>query len=129
MDAYEFSFVAVPAQKDAGVLKGMGRGNRTLKELADEFGAQGEYRVLYKEAELGRQYRKQIQDDVVRLCLCLDLGVEEPVLRAIVEKAGAEDLLKMQKALDARLMESMPAMCQLDSTFSKGEIVESGFMI
>ena len=129
VDAYEFSFVAVPAQKDAGVLKGMGRGNRKLGELAEEFGIQGEYRALFKEAELGRQYRKQIQDDVVRLCLCLELGVEEPVLRAIVEKAGAEDLLKMQKALDERLMESMPAMCQLGGTFSKGEIVESGFLI
>ena len=96
VDAYEFSFVAVPAQKDAGVLKGMGRGESSLKELAEHFGAQEEYRVLFKEAELGRQYRKQIQDDVVRLCLALELGVEEPTLRSIVEKAGPEDLLKFQ---------------------------------
>ena len=52
MDAYEFSFVAVPAQVNAGVLKGMGR-NKCLKELADEFGAQQEYRALFKEAQLG----------------------------------------------------------------------------
>ena len=129
VDAYEFSFVAVPAQKDAGVLKGLGRGNRTLKELAEEFGAQGEYRALFKEAQLGRQYRKQIQDDVVRLCLCLELGVEEPTLRAIVEKAGAEELLKIQKALDQRLMESLPAVCQLGNTFGKPEQMENGFLI
>ena len=48
MDAYEFSFVAVPAQPNAGVLKGLGRGRRSLKELADEFGEQGEYRTLFK---------------------------------------------------------------------------------
>ena len=129
MDAYEFSFVAVPAQPNAGVLKGMGGGKRSLKELADAFGAQSEYRELFKEAELGKQYRKQIQDDVVRLCLCLELGVEEPVLRAIVEKAGAEDLLKMQKALDARVAESFPVTCQLGGTFETGDIVESGFLI
>ena len=129
VDAYEFSFVAVPAQPDAGVLKGMGRGNRKLKDLAEEFGAQTEYRTLFKEAQLGRQYRKQIQDDVVRLCLCLELGVEEPVLRSIVEKAGAEDLLKMQKALDQRLMESLPAVCQLGNTFGKAEEMESGFLV
>ena len=129
MDAYEFSFVAVPAQKDAGVLKGMGRGNRTLKELADSFGAQAEYRALYKEAELGRLYKKQVQDDVVRLCLCLELGVEEPVLRAIVEKAGAEELLKLQKALDERVAESFPVTTQLGGSFSKSEIIESGYMI
>lgn len=129
MDAYEFSFVAVPAQPNAGVLKGMGSDRRTLKELADEFGAQSEYRTLFKEAELGRQYKKQVQDDVVRLCLCLELGVEEPTLRAIVETVGAEELLKLQKALDERLVETMPATCQLGGTFHKGDVIESGFMI
>ena len=39
VDAYEFSFVAVPAQREAGVLKGMGR-QRCVKELAEEFGGQ-----------------------------------------------------------------------------------------
>ena len=129
MDAYEFSFVAVPAQPNAGVLKGMGRSSRSLKELADSFGVQAEYRALYKDAELGRQYRKQIQDDVVRLCLALELGVEEPTLRAIVEKAGAEDLLKLQKALDERVAESFPVVTQLGGNFGDREIIESGFMI
>ena len=129
MDAYEFSFVAVPAQPNAGVLKGLGSGKRTLKELADEFGAQSEYRALFKEAELGRQYKKQVQDDVVRLCLCLELGVDEPTLRAVVEKAGAEELLKLQKALDERVAESYPVTCQLGHSFAKNDIIESGFMI
>ncbi len=129
MDAYEFSFVAVPAQPEAGVLKGMGIGKRTLKELADAYGAQGEYRALYQEAELGRQYKKQVQDDVVRLCLCLELGVDEPTLRAVVEKAGAEELLKLQKALDDRLAESLPMTTQLGNSWNCGEVVESGFLI
>ena len=129
MDAYEFSFVAVPAQRNAGVLKGFAHGNRTLKELAEEFGAQAEYRALFQEAQLGRQYKKQIQDDVVRLCLCLELGADEPTLRSIVEKAGAEDLLKLQKALDDRLAESMPMTSQLHYGFGKNEIIESGFLI
>ena len=129
MDAYEFSFVAVPAQPNAGVLKGLGSGRRTLKELADEFGVQGEYRALFKEAELGRQYKKQVQDDVVRLCLCLELGVDEPTLRAVVEKAGAEELLKLQKALDERVAEIYPVTCQLGHSFAASDIIESGFMI
>ena len=129
MDAYEFSFVAVPAQPNAGVLKGMGKGQRTLKELADAFGAQSEYRALYKEAELGRQYKKQVQDDVVRLCLCLELGVDEPTLRSVLEKVGAEELLKLQKALDERVTESFPVTCQLGNSFSKGDVIESGFLI
>ena len=129
MDAYEFSFVAVPAQPNAGVLKALGGGNRTLKELAEQFGAQSEYRTLFKEAQMGREYKKQIGNDVVRLCLSLDLGVEEPALRAIAEKAGAEELLKLKEALENRLAESMPMVTQLGGSFKKDEAFESGFMI
>ena len=129
MDAYEFSFVAVPAQPNAGVLKAMGGGNKTLKELAEQFGVQGEYRALCKEAQLGRAYKKQVGNDVVRLCLSLDLGVEEPVLRAIAEKAGAEELLKLKEALETRLAESMPMVTQLGGSIRRDEELESGFMI
>ncbi len=128
MDAYEFSFVAVPAQKDAGVLKGMGR-KKCLKELAEEFGAQAEYRALFKEAELGRRYRQELEDNVVRLCLTLELGAEEPVLRGIVKTAAAEDLLKLKEALDTRMAEWMPMTTQLGGNCKPQEIVESGFLI
>ena len=127
MDAYEFSFVAVPAQREAGVLKALG-GGKTLKELAEQFGAQGEYRAMFKEAQLGRQYAKQLQDDVVRLCLSLELGVAEPVLRSVFGHAAGEDLLAVKAALEARLAESMPMMCQL-LPGQRAEEVESGFLI
>ena len=126
MDAYEFSFVAVPAQPQAGVLKGFSR--HSLQELADQFGAQKEYRAMFKEAELGRKYCKQIQNDVVRLCLCLDLGIDEPTLRRMVGCTGAEDLLTAKAALEQRLAEMLPMQTQLGS-IKKEESVESGFLI
>ena len=129
MDAYEFSFVAVPAQRDAGVLKALGGGNRCLKELAEEFGAQAEYRALYKQAQLGKRYEKELQDSVVRLGLALELGVSEPVLRSLARTAGAEDLLALKEALEARLNEMLPVTTQLMGSTGKGEIVESGFLI
>ena len=128
MDAYEFSFVAVPAQRDAGVLKGMGR-NRCLKELAEEFGAQGEYRALFKEAELGRQYRKELEDSIVRLCLSLELGAESAVYRGIAKTAAAEDLMALKTALEARLAESLPVVTQLGGCAEVKDAVESGFLI
>lgn len=127
MDAYEFSFVAVPAQREAGVLKALG-GKRKLKELAEEFGAQGEYRVLMKEAELGRRYRKELEDNVVRLGLALELGVSEPVLRSLAGVAAAEDLLALKEALEGRLSEMMPVVRQLGGG-EKQESVKSGFLI
>ena len=128
MDAYEFSFVAVPAQREAGVLKGMGAGKRSLKELADQFGIQGEYRALHQEAALGRQYAKSLQDEVVRLCLSLELGVTEPVLRKIFGTTAGEDLLSVKAALEDRLAASMPLKTQLRG-FQNTEDVESGFLI
>ena len=127
VDAYEFSFVAVPAQREAGVLKALG-GKRKLKELAEEFGAQGEYRVLMKEAELGRRYRKELEDNVVRLGLALELGVSEPVLRSLAGVAAAEDLLALKEALEGRLDEMLPVTRQLGGG-EKRESVESGFLI
>ena len=127
MDAYEFSFVAVPAQREAGVLKGLGRG-RCLKELAGEAGLQGEYRALYKDAALGRQYAKALQNDVVRLCLSLELGVAEPVLRSVFAGAAGEDLMAVKAALEERLAESMPVVTQLP-TARRREEMESGFLI
>ena len=128
VDAYEFSFVAVPAQREAGVLKALGGGKRKQKELAEEFGAQGEYRVLMKEAELGKRYRKELEDNVVRLGLSLELGVAEPVLRSLAGVAAAEDLLALKEALEGRLSEMMPVVTQLGGV-EKRESVESGFLI
>ena len=129
MDAYEFSFVAVPAQRSAGVLKGLGGRQTCLKELAEQFGAQGEYRALSEQAKLGAAYEKQMRSDVVRLCLSLELGVEEPVLRSVTEKLGAEELLKLKQALEARMQEYMPAVVQLSCGNAGRETVESGFLI
>lgn len=128
VDAYEFSFVAVPAQREAGVMKGMGAAV-SLKELAAENGAQAEYRALTKEAELGRRYRKDLEDGVVRLGLALELGVSEPVLRSLAQTAGAEELLALKDALQGRLDESLPVVSQLLGVKGKAEEIESGFLI
>ena len=128
VDAYEFSFVAVPAQREAGVIKAFG-GRKALKELAEEFGAQGEYRALYKDAQLGKRYRKELEDSVVRLGLALELGVSEPVLRGIAGLAKAEDLLELKNGLEERLAEMMPVCTQLGGSSGKLDAVESGFLI
>ena len=129
MDAYEFSFVAVPAQRDAGVLKALGGKNRCLKELAEAYGAQAEYGALYKDALLGRQYRKDLEDEVVRLCLALELGAEEPVLRGLVKNAGHQDLMNLKSALQQRVAQMYPVRSQLCREVPEGQMVESGFLI
>lgn len=50
---------------------------------------------------------------LVRLCLSLDLGASEPVLRSIVDKACAEDLMELKTALEQRMAQLMPIQTQL----------------
>lgn len=129
MDAYEFSFVAVPAQREAGVLKALGGGKQCLKELAEAYGRQEEYRQLYKQAQLGQKYQRERADEVVRLCLSLSLGVEEPVLRSLMGKASADELDVLKKALESRVAEMYPVRGQLSGSKAAMEGVESGFLI
>ena len=129
MDAYEFSFVAVPAQREAGVLKAMGKGETALKDLAERFGAQREYQSLKAQAELGKQFTRQLQDSVVRLGLALELGVPESVLRGIAAGAKAEDLMVLKDALEERLAESLPVTRQLGGNMFRDKEMESGFLI
>ena len=129
VDAYEFSFVAVPAQRDAGVLKTLGGRNKSHQELAAEFGAQAEFRALFKEAELGRQYRKELEKDVVRLCMTLDLGADYAVLNRIMKSAAAEDLQTLRTALEAKTAEFLPAVTQLGTVLEENAKIESGFLI
>lgn len=127
VDAYEFSFVAVPAQREAGVLKAYGGGGR-LKDLAEEFGAQREYQTLAREAALGRRYQKELEDSVVRLGLALELGVKADVLKRLAQSAGSEDLLALQAALEERLQQTLPVVTQLGN-LGKEEAMENGFLI
>ena len=127
VDAYEFSFVAVPAQRDAGVMKGLGR-HLSLKELADEYGAQEEYRGLWKQAQLGQRYQKQLSGEVVRLALMLGLKVSEPVLRGAVEKLAGNELVALRDALREQAAQKYPIQLQL-GTVRGEEALESGYLI
>ncbi len=127
VDAYEFSFVAVPAQPEAGVLKGMGR-SRSLKELADSFGAQEEYRQLYKLARMGQQYERQLGDEVVRLCRMLGLRMEEPILRSAVEKLAGQELMGLRDALREQTATQYPMQLQLGSVRGE-EALDGDYLI
>ena len=129
MDAYEFSFVAVPAQREAGVIKALGGRKKCLKEFAEENGYQKEFRELFKTAQLGLQYRKELEDAVVRLGLSLELGAEESVLRNVVKAAAAEDLMKLKEALEGRFNEMMPVVTQLGGYQRQKDNLDSGYLI
>ena len=99
-DAYEFSFVAVPAQPAAGVVKGLQMDAVQLRQLEQE-------------AALGRKYLKQLREDVVRLGLLADLGLEAKSLREMANALGPGQLEELRKAYGRQAEEKYPLRTQL----------------
>ena len=97
-DAYEWSFVAVPAQKNAGVMKQMQpAGQRRLEE----------------EAALGRRYLAGLRHEVARLGGLAESGLDAPALERITRKLEEPELLELKRAYEARLRGRWPVETQL----------------
>lgn len=119
-DAYEFSFVAVPAQRAAGVLK---------KGLSPDEPDEQELKALRRDAALGRQYRAQLEADVVKLGLLLEMGVEAEVLRRMAKAMGSEDLMQMKTALEKKRAELFPPAPQMLAGKEAGQKMDGAFLI
>ena len=103
VDAYEWSFVAVPAQRGAGVTKALN---------ADPTAAQR----LQKEAALGREYLSLLRRETKRLALLCGKEFHDAMAPA-VECMEADALRQLQKALEEKAAEKLP----LRSQFPDGE--------
>ncbi len=102
-DAYEWSFVAVPAQPQAGVLhKGRDGGAPSARRRGQ----------LEKEAALGRQYLAELRREVRRLGLLWN-GEFYKALEGPSARMEAEELLALKAALEAQLSARYPAETQL----------------
>ena len=115
-DAYEFSFVAVPAQPLAGVVKGWKGGeDMQLKELALRGGpaAQRELEVLEQQAAFGREYCARLKSEVLRLSVALGLDAEKAMLQSAVDRLAPEELLGLQTALANKASEKLSLVTQL----------------
>lgn len=111
-DAFEWSFVAVPAQPKAGVLKH--KGYHAMKELAGREGWAEEVDLLEKQAELGRRYLSALRGEVVRLNGLAGDGVNHKVMEDIVEKLEEEELLELRRVYADKAARRFPLMTQLD---------------
>ena len=82
VDAYEFSFVAVPAQPAAGVMKG--------------FREDGS---IQKNAELARRYMASLRAEGVRLTLALGLNVDKSILETMAGALNEDQTRALNGAL------------------------------
>jgi hypothetical protein len=102
VDAYEWSFVAVPAQRNAGVIKKFGGGEMTEKEFEE----------LKRYAALGRKYLGELRKEVLRLSLACGDGLYETV-RGAVPVMDETALCGMKAMLEKKSLERFPPVTQL----------------
>lgn len=119
-DAYEWSFVAVPAQREAGVVKQYenSKGVQTVTEndvrktLQNSKGAvtlsanqaqelARQLDVLEQEAQLGKSYKKELAAQVVRLCAGVLPQMELGVFEGVANVMTAKELRAFKAAFEA----------------------------
>ena len=99
-DAYEWSFVAVPAQPGAGVLKRFGQEDRQTA-------------LLRKQAALGQKYLKELRREVVRLAMLADDSLDGGVFAAAADHLEEPELLELKRAYEKQAARRFPDLPQL----------------
>ena len=129
VDAYEFSFVAVPAQPRAGVMKS--KGPRSLKALcAGKPELKKALEQLEGDAALGRRYLLGLKEDVIRLGGLANREMDGKILRSLTEKMAESELLEMKRIYEKQAGEKYPIGTQMRYGEEKEMPVhESAFLI
>lgn len=109
-DAYEFSFVAVPAQPRAGVVKGKQIDLKALVKANP--GCASQLERLEKEAGLGRSYLQRLRGEVVAMGRLADDSMEEKLLNAMVKGLDEGELLELKASFEGRAALRYPLKTQ-----------------
>ena len=114
VDAYEWSFVAVPAQKNAGVTKAFDASKGLEGFVRSETGRDflPEFQQVQKEAALGRKYLAELRSQVRRLALVCDRELYES-LEGTLESMEPEALEKLKTVFEKKAAEALPLFTQL----------------
>lgn len=139
-DAYEWSFVAVPAQREAGVIKQYSEGRKQdLEDILKSLDSEGELvlgfeergalrrevQKLREEAACGRQYRADLEKSVVRLCGVAEPGFPVQAMQRAAESMSLEDLKAFEKAFRGKAEQSLPLTPQLAGAQKKESPAEN----
>ena len=130
-DAYEWSFVAVPAQVNAGVTKALRDAPKTLEEFAarSEEKIARQYEELLRQAELGREYMRQLKNETVRLGQLCKAGIEYEELCSIVDKLSRRELEALQASFSYQLEQMFPPVVQMRSSRRDTDISDKEYLI
>ena len=127
-DAYEWSFVAVPAQKNAGVTKAFSKENASKSKHSapvteipvDKTLCSKEYLCqLEGLAEDGRLYRKHLTAEIRKFALIAMPKVKADSFSTMCESMNSAELKSLMEGLKAQASEVIPVSLQLKALSDK----------
>ena len=112
LDAYEWSFVAVPAQKNAGVIKSFNPVHETEKL-----------------AEMAREYKNEMQSEILRCAASVLPEMKSASLDEICGSLSLGMLREMRDAFRKNAQKNLPVVRQLDCGGADEESENSEYKI
>lgn len=125
-DAYEWSFVAVPAQREAGVIKSFKKGEKSMESIIECLKSEKEItlgkaekgkilsyiRTLEKEAQDGREYRSNLVSEVKKFSLLSKCGISSTTMESIVNSLSVKELCELRDVYEKRADSVVPTVPQ-----------------
>ena len=143
-DAYEWSFVAVPAQREAGVIKAFlptatKGGEKNMEEVIKSLSSgqavtlneQEALKIhdliknLKEKAELGNYYKEELKSEVVRLSSLVQPEVSTELMKSITNKFSIEELKAFKKCFQSKISKSFPIKPQFVTEKSEEETLKN----
>ncbi len=143
LDAYEWSFVAVPAQPEAGVIKAFlplpKGGEKNMEEIIKSLDVGKDVNLsaaeceklskmivnLKQEAELGKAYRENLKRDVLKLSAMVQPEISSDLMQSIVEKLSADELESFKKCFKSKLAKIIPPSPQFSAEAQPKSVPEN----
>lgn len=107
-DAYECSFVAVPAQREAGVRKGWQAEEIRLLGADETQRLQAELEELREKAKAGEEYRRKLAADVLCWARITQPELPQAVLKSALEKLTLDELSQLGEAWEELAAKKLP---------------------
>ena len=137
LDAYEWSFVAVPAQKEATVIKSLDfnerGGENNLEDVIKMLSTDETVTIsksqtkdllkfiddLKSQAEDGKIYKEDLRKDVMKYCSLTDPQFDIKIMDSVTKKMNIEELKSFKKVFQSKVDKTFPVKPQLLSSCEK----------
>lgn len=124
IDAYEWSFTAVPAQRKAGVIKSFCKGERygLAENFLKKYHGKGDVTIsaeeveslkgyiesLREKAEESGRYKAFLELETVKSGITAKIGIESGLLESMVKGLSVEELVRLKEIFEKKSAEILP---------------------